>query len=199
MYTHTDCHTIFTNIYSPSIWVIFLFFAVASVFIQCLSVAPSLGWWVQWKIFSKIPQCFLRSQLIHILKTSRRRLFSWVQGFLFGFYPRVVFVLAITTWVFLEEWGFVHHRVCQKWRHVHDKALPNGKGMDPHSLWHSTTHTLHNADLNWESEVKSTQVCLKVRDKSWVRSTCFEVVTNGVLLYSGYFAGAEQHSELVHI
>lgn len=42
-------------------------------------------------------------------------------------------------------------------------------------------------------------MCLKVRDKSRVYSTCLEVVTNGVLLYSRYFAGAEQHSELVHI
>ena len=40
---------------------------------------------------------------------------------------------------------------------------------------------------------------LKVKDNSHVYSTCLEVVADGVLLHSGHFAGAEQHSELIHI
>lgn len=43
------------------------------------------------------------------------------------------------------------------------------------------------------------QVGLKVRDENQEYSTRLEVVTNGVLLDSRYFAGAEKHSKLVHI
>lgn len=38
-----------------------------------------------------------------------------------------------------------------------------------------------------------------VRDYGRVYLTCFEVIMDGVLCDSRYFAGAVQHSELVHV
>lgn len=76
-------------------------------------------------------------------------LFSLDTRFLIGFYSQV---RLIFTWEFLEEWGFLHHKVHQMWISSPGTSLPNGRGTDPHALWHSRACMLHKGDRQAEEK-----------------------------------------------
>lgn len=80
-------------------------------------------------------------------------------------------------------------------RHITTKWERHGPSR---SVTQQKMHITQQWYARWPSGPQFTQVCMKVKDKCFF-FTCLKVVVNGVLLYSRYFAGAEQHSELVHI
>lgn len=90
----------------------------------------------------------------------------------------------------------------QLWR-GEDLSITEGvKREDPSTTYHDQMGGAGTLNLCTRSTKKpdyTTVMSQKVRDKKTLDSTCFEVVTNGVLLHSRHFAGAVQHPELIHV
>lgn len=63
------------------------------------------------------------------------------------------------TWAILEEWGFLHHRVHQTWRSVHDTWPPDGRGKDLHSLCHGRTHVSQQRHVRLRMWARGRESC----------------------------------------